>query len=333
MFRKGSISALRYHCARPIPIRYRTITCQKIRMSASGPVQQLMIDYQSRYPIRAKSLIATIFGDAVMPHGGVIWLGSLIKLAAPFGINERLVRTAVYRLAKEDWLHVEQVGRRSFYRLSEHGAHAFESADRRIYGRDDANWDGRWRLAVINPAGTSARQRELLRREFIWLGCAPIAPGVFAHPTADQQQLSRVAEDLGLPQVLVTLTADGDTAQQPRMQALFTAAAQVESLATQYREFVVQTDRLGTAVDANNGEQAFVLRTLLIHEFRRVLLRDPSLPRALLPADWPGIQAREMTSNWYQRLASASEMFLTEHARSLDAPYQAAEDFLRQRFK
>ena len=65
MFRKGSISALRYHCARPIPICYRTITCQKIRMSASGPVQQLMIDYQSRYPIRAKSLIATIFGDDV----------------------------------------------------------------------------------------------------------------------------------------------------------------------------------------------------------------------------------------------------------------------------
>ena len=41
----------------------------------------------------------------------------------------------------------------------------------------------------------------------------------------------------------------------------------------------------------------------------------------------------EMTSNWYQRLASASETFLTEHARSLDAPYQTADDFLRQRFK
>jgi phenylacetic acid degradation operon negative regulatory protein len=33
------------------------------------------------------------------------------------------------------------------------------------------------------------------------------------------------------------------------------------------------------------------VRTLLIHAYRRVLLRDPLLPAALLPLDWPGAAA------------------------------------------
>ena len=38
---------------------------------------------------------------------------------------------------------------------------------------------------------------------------------------------------------------------------------------------------------------AFTARILLIHYYRRVVLRDPLLPTALLPADWPGRAARK----------------------------------------
>ena len=34
---------------------------------------------------RAKSLIITVYGDAVLPHGGSLWLGSLIELMGLFG--------------------------------------------------------------------------------------------------------------------------------------------------------------------------------------------------------------------------------------------------------
>ena len=52
-------------------------------------------------PPRSKSLVMTIFGDTVNPHGGSVWLGSLIELAAPFGLSDRLVRTSVFRLVQE----------------------------------------------------------------------------------------------------------------------------------------------------------------------------------------------------------------------------------------
>src|SRR5450432_1724828 len=55
-------------------------------------------------PPRAKSLIVTVWGDALGPHGGTAWLAGLIRLMAPFGINERLVRTSVFRLAQDGWL-------------------------------------------------------------------------------------------------------------------------------------------------------------------------------------------------------------------------------------
>ena len=62
-------------------------------------------------PLRAKSLLMTLFGDAIAPHGGSIWLGSLIELMALFGgttkpVMAHLVRTG--RLTKADIHDAEQ---------------------------------------------------------------------------------------------------------------------------------------------------------------------------------------------------------------------------------
>src|SRR3974377_826359 len=86
-----------------------------------------------RLRLNMKSLIVTLFGDAILPHGGSIWLGSLAALAAPFGCNERVVRTSVFRLSKEGWLTAAQEGRRSCYSLTDSARLRFEAADRIIY--------------------------------------------------------------------------------------------------------------------------------------------------------------------------------------------------------
>jgi len=78
----------------------------------------LLDEFQARRPLRTGSLVISIFGDAIAPHGGAVWLGSLINILRPFGVNQRLVRTSVFRLAKDGWLESEQVGRRSYYSLT-----------------------------------------------------------------------------------------------------------------------------------------------------------------------------------------------------------------------
>ena len=77
-------------------------------------------------PPRAIPLIVTVFGDAVLPFGGRVWLGSLIRLLEPLGVSERLVRTSVYRLAREHWLRADALGRRSDYLLTDFGRRRFD---------------------------------------------------------------------------------------------------------------------------------------------------------------------------------------------------------------
>ena len=48
----------------------------------------------------------------------------------------------------------------------------------------------------------------------------------------------------------------------------------------------------------------------LIHDYRRLLLRDPELPDVLLPAEWPGQKARLLCKELYGRLAPVSERHL-----------------------
>ena len=95
-------------------------------------VSNLLEEFSARKPIRTGSLVITLFGDVVSPHGGAIWLGSLIRILEPFGLNHRQIRTAVFRLVKEDWLAATQVGRRSYYSFTEAGRKHYEKAARRI---------------------------------------------------------------------------------------------------------------------------------------------------------------------------------------------------------
>ena len=78
--------------------------------------------FRQKSRIQAGSLITTVFGDAILPRGGRVSLGSLIQLLQPLGVNERLVRTAVYRLVKKEWLQSEALGRKTDYMLTPRGA-------------------------------------------------------------------------------------------------------------------------------------------------------------------------------------------------------------------
>src|ERR1700689_598951 len=70
------------------------------RMTPAAPAE-LVARFRRPRPLRAGSLIVTLFGDSLLPRGGAIALGSLIELAAPFGLNERLGPTATARLAQD----------------------------------------------------------------------------------------------------------------------------------------------------------------------------------------------------------------------------------------
>ncbi|NNF76455.1 MAG: phenylacetic acid degradation operon negative regulatory protein PaaX, partial [Rhizobiales bacterium] len=132
---------------------------------------------------RANSLIVTVFGDAIMPRGGTIWLSDLVHLMGTLGLSERLVRTGVYRLSQEGWLTSLSVGRRAQYSLTEIGLNQFTAAGRRIYASKPEPSSDIWTLVQGVPEITQT-ERQALRRRLKWHGFGQFSTTLMACPGA-----------------------------------------------------------------------------------------------------------------------------------------------------
>src|SRR5690554_7712865 len=180
-------------CARPSKVIHITTTIT-MRSEASKPLREWSTHFLDRNPPRAKSLGMTLFGDAIRPHGGALWLGSLIRLLAPFGINDRLVRTSVFRLAEDGWLSGQREGRRSLYTLRESAERRFTRAYNRVYSPGYLAWPGYWTLVFASTGTLDPQTRSELRKELSWEGFSAISPTVFVHPNPDHETLREILQ-------------------------------------------------------------------------------------------------------------------------------------------
>ncbi len=294
--------------------------------------KRLIDEFRSRPTLRAGSLITTVFGDAVMPRGGRVWLGSLIRVMADFGINERLVRTSVFRLSSDGWLQSEQIGRRSYYGLTEDGGQRFEQATHRIYAEPARNWDGDWCLLLLS--GLDTADKELVRKECGWLGFGQLSANILAHPAPDVADLDVTVDRLGVADELVVLT--GQTLRnEAGMRRLAQECWNTAELDERYGRFVTMFRPAFRAVEKTPRvpeKTAFLLRTLLIHEYRSVLLRDPLLPAELLPADWQGRAAYQLCRNLYIALHAAADRYLGASMETADGPLPPPAAAFAKRF-
>jgi phenylacetic acid degradation operon negative regulatory protein len=288
-------------------------------------------------PPRSKSLVMTIFGDAIVPHGGMVWTGSLIELLAPFGVNDRLLRTSVFRLAQEGWLGAQRDGRRSSYAITPDAMRRFSRAFRRIYAPLTAHWNGQWTL-VLATDGLDAPARSQLRKELLWEGYSVIAPGIAGHPAGDMEALEALLSRLGLLQQVYVVQATEVPGLRARPLGDMVAEGwDLTDVVAGYETFAARFAALPallaeTGADGIAPEQAFVLRTLLIHAYRRVQLHDPQLPVELLPEPWPGARAYELASQLYRQLAAPAEQHIRAILQREDPSAPQPEPSFYQRF-
>ena len=79
-------------------------------------------------------------------------------------------------------------------------------------------------------------------------------------------------------------------------------------------------------------KSAFLVRTLLIQEYRKVLLRDPQLPADLLPTGWNGTAAYQLCRNLYQAVYAAADDYLAQTMETAEGPLPPPSAAFMQRF-
>ena len=280
-----------------------------------------IIEELKREPSRTGSIVITVFGDAIVPRGGSVWLGTLLEFFKALDIDGGVVRTAVSRLAGDGWLERNRVGRNSFYRLAATGRHTFDIATRHIYGPPPQDWTGRFELLLIGNADDRDASREALRSA----GFGSPLPGVWVAPSGVPipDEASRA--------IRLEVSAEDDSGRR-----LLADSWPLENIADAYLKFMKTFEPLRSWITRRaplaNGD-AFTARILLIHHYRRVVLRDPLLPLALLPKDWPGRAARALCGEIYRAILPASEQWLDRNGSNEDGPLPKAGSELGNRFR
>jgi phenylacetic acid degradation operon negative regulatory protein len=270
------------------------------REGPRGQPMKLITTLLEKVPVRAPAMIVTIYGDIVVPRGGILWMGTLIEICARLGISETLVRTAVSRLVSSGRLVGERHGRRSFYRLADAARAEFDLAARLLSTPLPApqGWLIHYLPGYPNDEVRSAHLAALGGDFFIRPNHSYLPP---------------------LPKLTfeAAVTNGGD-----EFPALAQTMWPLESFAQDYDALIAQFSPLEEAIGAGRNiasSDAVTARLLLVHAYRNILLRDPLLPADCLPVNWHGGEARDLFTRLYLALSPQADAFVGEIFQGLNA--------------
>jgi len=239
---------------------------------------------------RAPVFIVTIYGDVVEPRGGTLWMGDLVSCCAVQGISESLVRTAVSRLVAGGKLLGERIGRKSYYRLTDEAQREFRAAARILYAPPPPARG--WLVAL--QAGDPLPE-----------GWAPMGQGSAIAPNRDD-----------IPEVDGPVLSAEPVKEAAGLRSYAADRWDLETVAGRYRAFLSRFETLGSLLSEGvdrcgiGGEQALALRLRLVHHYRLAALKDPRLPRAAWPEDWPAEDARRLFVSCYLALAKIADAYV-----------------------
>lgn len=258
----------------------------------------------------ARALLISVLGQWVGADATPVWTGTLVGALEALGIEERAARQAVNRTAADGWLEGESVGRYTRWRLTARGRRMLGSATLRVARsivEESDDWDGTFSMLVIVEPVADRSSRDRLVTGLDFEGFGAVAPNLWvAVGSAERPGVDAVLESCGL--------TDGVLRFEARTVAGVATAAEVVALAWDLepaaeaqRAFIAEFAEASPADD----REAFALRTRMAHEWRELLSLDPSLPARLLPADWPGPQARSVFQRRYAEWAEPATTFYT----------------------
>ncbi|RJL33641.1 PaaX family transcriptional regulator C-terminal domain-containing protein [Bailinhaonella thermotolerans] len=253
--------------------------------------------------MNARATLFDLYGDHLRVRGGRASVAALVRLLAPLGIAPAAVRTAVSRMVRQGWLRPVRLPHGPGYELTPKAVRRLDEAAARIYRTAAAPWDGRWNVLVVPPIRERPR-RERVRASLTYLGYAPLTETTWIGPHASTEVDAVLAAE-SVEATRFDAVLDGDPA------ALVARAWDLDALGRSYETWLKDAEQLvGSLPPGAAPDDAFAVRSRLVHGWRKFLFTDPGLPKELLPADWPGERATAYFEREAARLLPPSAAFV-----------------------
>ena len=287
-------------------------------------VTKLVNEINEHSRVRVWSVIITVFGDCVLPRGGEISLGSLQEIMNAMLIEPNAVRTALSRLAKDNWLDRNKQGRQTSYRLAGGGMVLSQAASKRIYLLDFGQWREEFEVVLV-PAD-EAGHRSRIQNDLAKAGYGSPLQGLYIRPKT------------GTPppidsKLYVNFSVASDKINL--IEKLVSTSWPVDELDSAYHEFCKHFEPVASQMKRGlfvSNLECLAIRILLIHDWRRIVLKDVQLPDALRPSDWIGHKARKLVAELYHLLLPSSEACLNALHSQPDQPLPEPDDSVLMRF-
>tara|TARA_R110002110_G_scaffold13596_23_gene64848 strand:+ start:207 stop:995 length:789 start_codon:yes stop_codon:yes gene_type:complete len=214
---------------------------------------------------RVWSLMISLFGDLAQESGTVIHGPVLSAMMNLLEIKPEAARVALHRLRNDGWIASEKSGRISQHSLTEKGRRESAAASPRIY-TPPGNAGDDWQLVILEITGPETLS------DMTALGFTNLIPRVYVGPATAPAPASALSlRGSQPPQWLVAQV-------QPEIYA--SAYADLGQRLKDLAALLQGKDRLSPL-------QIAVLRGLIVHNWRRLVLRHPPLPTALITPDGP----------------------------------------------
>lgn len=222
---------------------------------------------QGRVP-RVWSLLVTVFGDMAQDENARISGTVLHDLMDLIGIKPEATRVALHRLRKDGWIDSQKQGRNSRYGLTAKGRAESAAASPKIYGRE-AEPDHIW-FVVTEPIGAPDADWIKVAPQCFLAATKPARIDALSFDLTHNATVPKWVKSTVLPEKLVADCADVHN-RLLQLQAASGAFAGLGAL------------------------EIAALRTLIVHDWRRIVLKTPPLPSIVLPREWRGADCRRLT--------------------------------------
>ena len=195
-------------------------------------------------PIKVWSLLVTVFGDLSAAHGGFLTSRQLNGLFEAFDIRTGALRVALHRLRKDGWIESERAGRSSLFRMTALGQHESDSARAAIYRTPGERMES-WVLVISKlplPPGAVMLSNETA---CLQTSKAELLPDAWVMPMSRSQMPEWIMDNI-LPR-------------------------EFRKVAINLGQIVDRIEIVATDADPYHR---MALRTLILHHWRRIALRD-----------------------------------------------------------